>query len=302
MRHLLLHLLCFATSLSLVYCQTPGLEGLREVENLAYLPEEELEDSALQRLNLVLPADSPGFPLLIWIGGGAWSYGDRHHEMNFARQMAGSGVAVACVGHRLSPAIWRDSSLKTGIQHPEHIRVVAAAVKWLHDHAPEYGYDANRMIIGGYSSGAHLAALLVLDTTYMKERGLGRSSLKGVIPVSGTYDLVNYHQVLANGGRPELAQLHVEAVFGSDMEVMVAASPVNHLASLHTPMLLMSDNNMYAYARLLEDRIRETSFRDVQVVYAYSLSHGELWRALSNDPSCVYREVMRQFIEDNTAQ
>ena len=104
---------------------------LTEHDDLLYLDREAVENDSLQRLHLVLPKTDESFPLFIWIGGGAWAYGDRRQEMDLARRFGEKGIAVASIGHRLSPAIWRDSSLNTGIQHPEHIEDVASAVKWL---------------------------------------------------------------------------------------------------------------------------------------------------------------------------
>ena len=118
----------------------------------------------------------------------------------------------------MSAAKWRDSTLGTGIQHPEHIKDLAAAISWLFDHATENGYDKEKIFVGGFSSGAHLAALIGLDDSYLKDEGLSKDIIKGMIPVSGTYDIMNYHEVFATGNNPELAELHVEAVFGNTKE------------------------------------------------------------------------------------
>ncbi len=265
--------------------------------NLSYSSKELVPNDSLQRLNLVLPLKKGKYPLLIWIGGGAWSYGDKNQEMDLAKKFAIEGIAVASVGHRLSPAIWRDSTLNKGIQHPKHIQDVATSVKWLYENADKYGYDRDGFFIGGYSSGGHLSALISLDSSYLKQVGLSPGIFKGVIPISGTYDIIDYHSVLLNSGRPELAKQHVEAVFGSRDEAFRNASPVTYLKNLSVPMLLISDNNMYNYSKLFEERIRATEFRDIQVVYAYDLSHGELWRNLSFDEESIYRHLIINFIE-----
>jgi len=266
-------------------------------KDLAYLKKELTTNDSLQRLNLVVPNSNASSPLLIWIGGGAWSYVDRNQEMGLAKKMAAEGIAVASIGHRLSPATWRDSTLNTGIQHPKHIEDLAASVKWLYNNAANYGYDQEKMFIGGYSSGGHLAALICLDSTYLSDVGLSPQLFKGVIPISGTYDIADYHEVLQNSGRPELAELHVEAVFGSTSEGFLNASPTSYLDQLSVPMLLMSDNNMYNYSKLFEEGIRETAFRAVQVVYSYQLSHGELWKNLSFAEISPYRDIIINFIK-----
>jgi len=267
--------------------------------NLHYISKESSDSDSLQKLNLVVPTKEEQYPLLIWIGGGAWSYVDRNQEMDLAKQFAKNGIAVASIGHRLSPAIWRDSSLNTGIQHPKHVEDLAASIKWLYENADKFGYDRDKFFIGGFSSGAHLSALICLDSTYLQQVGLSPKIFKGTIPISGTYDIIDYHNVMQNGSRPELAQLHVEAVFGNKKEDMRKASPIHYLHNLSVPILLMSDNNVYNYSRLFEDRIRATDFRSMQVVYAYDLSHGELWKNISFDDKSMYRQIMINFIKAN---
>ncbi|XLS28643.1 alpha/beta hydrolase [Flavobacteriaceae bacterium M23B6Z8] len=285
----------FVFLLQVVTAQQPTPESFKEITNIGYIAETAEKDS-LQQLNLVLPDAQTKVPLLIWIGGGAWSYGDRHQEMALARKLAAHGIAVASVGHRMSPATWRDSTMNTGVQHPEHIKDIAATTRWLYDHATNYNYSIEAFFIGGYSSGAHLAALLDLDKQYLHAEGLPKDLFKGIIPVSGTYDIVDYHRAMANGSRPELAQLHVEAVFGEGESVFKEASPVQYLENLKTPILLISDTNIYNYTRLFEDRIRETDFRNMQSVYVHHLSHGELWKEMSFADKSVYRELIVDFI------
>ncbi|MBM1105024.1 alpha/beta hydrolase [Aurantibacter crassamenti] len=282
--------------------QTTKTYELLEFPNLSYLEQSEIANDSLQKLNLIIPQGVDNYPLFIWIGGGAWSYGDKNQEMDFAKLLAKRGMAVASIGHRLSPAIWRDSTLKTGITHPKHIEDIAASVKWLHDNAKLYGYNKKKIFIGGYSSGAHLAALISLDSSYLSKYGLNTTIFKGVVPISGTYDINNYYKVFLNGNSPELAEHHVKAVFGNDVTNYTQASPVNYLENLSFPMLLMCDNNLYNYTNLFEDKIRETNFREVQVVYAYNLTHGELWKNLSYADTSIYRELIIDFIDKQSIQ
>lgn len=269
---------------------------VRSISNLPYLAEASAERDTLQQLNLVLPETPQKTPLLVWIGGGAWSYVNRHMEMDFAHRIGQQGIAVASVGHRLSPAIWHDSTQTAGVEHPQHAEDIAAAVKWLHEHADQYGWDREQIFIGGFSSGAHLATLLALDSRYLSRHGLHPRLFRGVIAMSGTYDVANYHAAFLNGSRPELAALHVEAVFGSGTEKHRQASPISYVDQLQAPLLLMSDNNVYNYARIFEEHIRETDFREVQVVHAYHIGHGELWRQISYSDTSMYRDIILEFL------
>lgn len=287
--------LCLFVLPSQLLGQQPLLET-QEYRDLLYVPTDAVANDSLQRLSLVVPKTEGTHPTLIWIGGGAWSYVDRNMELDFAHKMAEQGIAVASVGHRLSSAVWRDPKLNTGIQHPKHSEDVAQAVKWLYDHANDYELNVDQLYIGGYSSGAHLAALLSLDATYLKAVGLSPDIFKGVLPLSGTFDIPNYHHVFKEGNRPELAEQHVEAVFGSSPAQMQQASPVHYLDQLSAPLLIICDNGVYRYTRLFEDRVRETGFTQMQVVYSHDLSHADLWRNLSFADHSPYRRLMVDFI------
>ena len=291
--HILFLSILFSSNIN---CQNQKELALKETKDISYLDASKVTNDSLQRLNLVIPQGVDSFPLLIWIGGGAWSYVNRDMEMDLARQIAKEGIAVASVGHRLSSAVWKDSTLNEGVQHPEHIKDVAAAFKWLYDHAETYGYDHDRIYIGGFSSGAHLAALISLDDRYLKEVGLNLSNIKGYIPIGGTYDVSDYHQAFLNGTRKHLADEHVKAVFGPTEAHFLDASPTNYLDNLGIPLLLISDMNMFNYTQIFEDAIRETEFRNFQTIYVHRLSHGDLWRHMSKEKHSLYRDLVCDFV------
>jgi len=279
------------------FCQSTS--GHTELMDLSYFQGEgEADDN--QKLNLVLPKGVKDAPLLIWIGGGAWSYVDRNMEMDLARKVANEGIAVASVGHRLSSAVWKDPSLNTGVKHPAHVEDVAMAVKWLLDKADEYGYSQEQIIIGGFSSGAHLASLLSMDPQYLKNWKLDTDLFKGLVPIGGTYDVPDYYRAFNESEtQSHLAEEHVQAVFGESQEGFLQASPTSYMQNLKTPMLLMSDTNTANYCRIFEQAIQESGFDEVEVHYA-ELGHGALWRNMSYDEESSYRDLLIAFIKDQT--
>ena len=256
-------------------------------------------DSA-QTLNLVGISGAQDRPLLVWIGGGAWSHVDKNVEMDLAREIAKKGVIVASVGHRLSAEVWRDTTRKTGVIHPAHVDDIADAIQWLYSNASKYGVDRRKIVIGGFSSGAHLAALVTTDKRYLQQRNLPHDIVKGVMAFSGTYDINDYYNTFFNGPRKELATLHVEAVFGNDHAKFEAASPVKFIDQLDVPLLLISDHSLYRYTKLFEERLLDKSKYQMEVIYVHQMNHGELWRSLASDKS-QYRDRMIQFIQECTS-
>lgn len=281
------------------YSQSNNTVKIKEISNLLYVDESKVVVDSLQRLNLVIPENYSNGPLFLWIGGGAWSYVNRHKEMDFARKLAEEGnIAVASVGHQLSAATWADPKRTTGVKHPTHVKDVAAAFKWLYDHATEYGYDRDKIFVGGYSSGAHLSAILSMDDRFMKEQGLSLSNIKGAIPVAGGYDIVYYHQTfLDSDEQKHLADQHVKAVFGDTEEDFINASPTSYADNVKVPMFLISENNTYEHTNKLEDVLKEKGFTDFQVLHVQQLDHAGLWKNISFAKYSPHRAAMIAYIK-----
>src|SRR5688572_4475803 len=73
------------------------------------------------QLDLYLPKDRRGFPLMLFIHGGAWKTGSKDIYLFLGRAFATRGIGVAVANYRLSP----------GVKHPEHIKDVARAFAWV---------------------------------------------------------------------------------------------------------------------------------------------------------------------------
>lgn len=106
---------------------------------------------ARQKLDLYLPEKSAGpLPLVIWVHGGGWQNGSKDQCLPLRLGFTGRGYAVASLNYRLSGhAIF-----------PAQIEDCQAAVRWLRDHAKDYGLDSKRFAAWGSSAGGHLVALL----------------------------------------------------------------------------------------------------------------------------------------------
>ncbi|MCW5515353.1 alpha/beta hydrolase [Muriicola sp. Z0-33] len=284
--------------------QNNDVVSVKEISDIPYMAAEKLVDDKLQRLNLLLPEEVNNPPLLLWIGGGAWSFVDRHMEMELCRKIAQQGIAVASVGHRLSKGEFSEKRKKLGVQHPEHIKDVAAAFKWLYDHADSLKYSHRNIYVGGFSSGAHLAALLAMDSRYLKANDLSPDNIRGIIPVSGAFDIEHYYSVFLNHENEAsraMAKTHVIDVFGPP-STFKAASPTTYLEELKLPILLIADNAIKQYTELFEKALLEIEYADFIIYYEESMNHGALWRSMSKDEHSVSRAMMITFIKEHLQQ
>ena len=267
--------------------------AIREINDLLYY--DSGPDSHLTRLNLILPEGVENPPLLLWIGGGAWAYVDRNQEMGICRQVARHGIAVASVGHRLSPALLYEPRREEGVCHPEHIKDIARAFQWAVQNGSRYGYDPENLFVGGFSSGAHLSALLASDKRYLEALGLNIGQIRGIIPVSGGYDIPHYRQDLMEED-PAYEFNHIRPVFGETMEAWVDASPITYIDEFDTPMLMISESDTYAYSIRFEQLLQENGKNHFLVLNAHNETHNSLWFKLRDESECLYREMIVGFI------
>lgn len=247
-------------------------------------------------LDLYLPAGVENAPVLIWIHGGAWAFGDRKKEKELASQFVRKGIVVAVISYRLSPALWADPKFDQGIQHPEHIQDVAQAFKWVHQQATRYGYSQSRIFVSGYSSGGHLAALLASDGHYLDDVGLSTSNIRGVIPIAGAYDILSYYQTHYKFNSPKMAEQHVKAVFGYNEEDLVDASPTQYVEKLKTPMLLISESQSYKYTKIYEDALKSANVKNITYLHVREFNHKEFYARLAKDSTSKYRDQIIDFI------
>jgi acetyl esterase/lipase len=264
-------------------------EAVREVKDLPYA-QGPAADPEKHKLDLYLPKDARNVPMLMWIHGGAWSFGDRAWYGELGRRFAEQGIGVAVISYRLSPKV----------KHPAHIEDCARAFAWLHEHAAEYGGDPERLFVSGQSAGGHLSALLTLDGRYLRDLKVPEGAIKGSIPMSGVYNI----PALPQGTKGPLA-IFPES-FGSDPRGCRDASPATHVAELCCPMLVITETEdpgpVRLYARLFREAARRAGVKDVRFIDAERRNHFSIVIALgakAEDPS---RTAMVEFIRRRSAE
>ena len=205
----------------------PADDARYEVEttrDLTYCDGEDADEDK-HKLDLYLPKGKKDFPVVVFVHGGAWVFGDRNFfgvYEGVGKMFARHGIGAAVISYRLSP----------GVKHPEHIKDVARAFAWTKKHIPDYGGKADELFVCGHSAGGHLVALLGTDESYLQAEGLSLKDIKGVMPMSGVY------------GIPD--NLFNE-VFGKDPEVRKKAAPRNNVHEGCPPFLIVYADKDYLF-------------------------------------------------------
>jgi len=167
------------------------------------------------------------------VHGGGWKRGDRNYMFdvynNLGRSLANKGFVAVLPSYRLSTAI------DGGVKHPDHARDVAHSLKWVQDTISQYGGNPDRVFLSGHSAGGHLVTLLALDLSYFTYVGIQhpKTFIKGVISISGVYDLVANNNFMAR-------MMYIQDSFGTDTEILKSASPLTYVRKDGPPILLMN--------------------------------------------------------------
>ncbi|MHC4471023.1 MAG: alpha/beta hydrolase [Planctomycetota bacterium] len=270
------------------------------VRDLPYVAGEEVGDR--QKLDLYVPKGEGPWPVVLWIHGGAWAVGHRKDEEALARRFAERGIAVAAADHRMSKALWIDEKLDKGIQHPEHVKDCAAAFAWLVKNAKEQRLDPKRLYVGGFSSGAHLSALMATDPKYLKAHGIKAARIRGALPVGGAYDMVAYYEAHRKHNGEKMAEQHVLDVFGRGEGVLEDASPTTHLGKTKVPMLVLSEKHTRDYTKLLEDAVRKAEIDWFRFKHFPDRAHGTIGKLMAREESDEARDAMIAFIRESEAR
>lgn len=130
-----------------------------------------------QRLDVYATRKPGGAPVIVFFYGGGWTGGDRSSHAFVGRRLANAGYVAVIPDYRLYPAV----------HFPAFVEDAAAAVAWARAAALRQGGDPARLYAMGHSAGAHMAALLALDSRYLARHGLVSRDLAGVIGIAGPY-------------------------------------------------------------------------------------------------------------------
>src|ERR1700730_13206221 len=133
-----------------------------------------------QMLDVYAAPNAKDQPIVFWIHGGGWRAGDKSSVQKKPQAFVDKGFVFVATNHRFFP----------NVTVKEMTGDIAKAIRWVHDHAKEYGGDPKSIFVMGHSSGAHLAALVCTDERYLKAEGLSLSIIKGCVPVdTAVYDV-----------------------------------------------------------------------------------------------------------------
>ena len=123
-------------------------------------------------------------PVLINVHGGGYFYGDKELYRFYSMDMARYGFIVINFNYRLVPEY----------RFPSPVQDINNVIRWIEEHADEYGMDTSRVFMMGDSAGAQLTshyAAINSNPDFAKYYALKPTTikLKGLSLACGMYDI-----------------------------------------------------------------------------------------------------------------
>jgi acetyl esterase/lipase len=246
-----------------------GRPGVKVIRNVEY---REVAGKQL-RLDVAMPEeDGTNRPAILQIHGGAWIIGDKREQgWPLIGHLAANGWVCFNVNYRLSPAAtW-----------PDHLIDLKYALKWIREHAGEYGIDPNFVAVTGGSAGGHLAAMMALtanDPEYQPGFELADTSVQAAVPVYAVYDFTNRLGTMLETFRTRMLEpMVMKAFFDKEPERFHRASPLDRVHADAPPFLIVhGDRDTLAPvedAQLFVETLRETSRSEVMYTELRGAQH-----------------------------
>ena len=150
---------------------------------------------AKQRMDIYFPAQkASNAPVLLFLHGGGFREGDRKQYGYVAEPFAKQGIITVVASYRLTPA---------GFAYPAQADDAKAAVAWIYKNIAQRGGNPNDLYIAGHSAGAILTADIGVDLSWLDQMKIPRAAVRGIVPISGPYDLAGYKELNAYIPTPE---------------------------------------------------------------------------------------------------
>ena len=214
---------------------------------------------SLQKMDIYLPAgrSTDATKAIVLIHGGGWNAGSKsdfaHYIDVFKKRLP--DYAIFNINYRLAN--------NTGNRFPTQENDVKSAVDFITDHAAEYIFNKDKMVLLGASAGAHLALLQGYKYSDPK--------IKAVIDFFGPTDFMAMYNHPWHPMIPYLMQMLMGASPAANAAIYKDSSPINFVTSTSAPTLILQGGSDKvvdpSQSKLLDEKLQKVGVIHELVIY-----------------------------------
>lgn len=171
-------------------------------------------------------------PTVIYIHGGGWIFGDRTGAVPQLLPYLQKGWNAVNVEYRMASV-----SLA-----PAAVEDCRCALRWVIQHAKEYGIDTNRLVLTGHSAGGHLSLITgMLDTSAGLDSNCPGTEPMKVAAIVNWYGISNVGDLLAGPNYKNYADMWMGSQLNR-MEIAKRVSPMTYVRAGLPPIISVHGN------------------------------------------------------------
>ncbi|MFK4770552.1 alpha/beta hydrolase fold domain-containing protein [Rhizobium sp. ZW T2_16] len=198
-------------------------------------------------MSLLVPRTNELKPAIVYFPGGGFISADHEKFIDLRMALAKTGFVVAAAQYRTVPD-----------KYPSLVEDGKAVIRYLREHAGEYGIDPARIGVLGDSAGGYVSQMMGMtngEKAFDKGQFLDKSSdVQAAVTMYGISNLLE----IGDGFPDDIAKVHQSpavteallvngtafgdfpgASIGSDPEKALQASPMGHVEGSKPPFLIM---------------------------------------------------------------
>jgi acetyl esterase len=182
-----------------------------------------IADGEELKLDLSVPNGTGLFPVCILVHGGSFVTGDKQKQVKpLFEPLNKAGYAWVSINYRLAPLH----------KYPCSVEDVETSVRWVKQHASEYHFDPNRIVLIGESAGAYLVSMV-------GERNKAETQVAAVVFFYGSSNFVDKLE-MAKGKTDKILENYfgITADTPAARQLLIEASPVTYVKPGLPPFLL----------------------------------------------------------------
>ena len=182
-------------------------DGYEVTKNIAY------GDRPRQKLDVYVPVEvAAPAKVVIFFYGGSWQSGEKADYEFVGEAFSSQGFVTIIPDYRLYPEVL----------FPDFIDDGAQVARWVKSSIAGFGGDPQQIHLVGHSAGAHIAAMLALDQSWLEA-----GTIRAMIGLAGPYDFL------------PLKDDTLKIIFGPEPE-RARSQPINFVDGDEPPLLLLA--------------------------------------------------------------
>lgn len=253
-------ILVVAAGMSVALLSSPLLAAKRAnftVTRNVFYGKDRNGDQDLQSLDIYWQKDQHNQPVIIYVHGGGWAFGDKSNVHHMPGFFAGHHISFISMNYRLR---WRYKLY-------DQLEDVVSVVHWVRLHHAHYGLDPDKIVLMGNGAGAFLVSLVGTDEGLLKTQGMNLGDIRSVVAVNNpSFDIP---ALMRNSGN-FIEKRRYRLVFGSDEAVWSTMSPINHVgAGKHIPpfaiVYVTSDESEVDQAKNFAKTLRDAKVNVIMI-------------------------------------